>query len=125
MTQTLPKLPLLTPRLTWIMAIASGVSESAVGLVATMTQIGLAFGLLFSVLFYRRFYVCYSPAHDSLERRPGKAKGTGDCHWESHERPLNSLVPCRQRLDCGILLRSVTVCGILWQVLQSYRTRLS
>lgn len=61
-------LPPLTSRLTWIMAIASGVSianiyyiqpllslmsqhygvsESAVGFVATMTQIGLALGLLF------------------------------------------------------------------------------
>lgn len=66
-SSTTQKLPPLTPRLTWIMAIASGVSianiyyiqpllslmskdygvtESAVGLVATMTQLGLALGLL-------------------------------------------------------------------------------
>lgn len=68
MSRTATSLPPLTNKLIWIMAIASGVSianiyyiqpllslmakdygvtESAVGLVATMTQVGLAFGLLF------------------------------------------------------------------------------
>lgn len=49
MEQTIQEkaLPPLTEKLIWIMAKDYGVTESTVGFVATMTQVGLALGLLF------------------------------------------------------------------------------